>query len=137
LIADTIVPGKYWRNGNGCALGCSWQKATAEGCHAMALRHGIPVELSALEDAIFEGIATGGGDEHTHWPGQFVTAIREGSDLSMVWPRFALWLLSDEDSPMYEAAQGERVKGAVAGVADLYRRWVESGTKPPMEEWRK
>src|SRR5262245_36437505 len=118
---DHLVQGTGWeKNGSGpkgCAVGCTLEKYD----HARyPIELGIPVELAHLEDAIFEGLPK---KEAMAWPSAFLNAIPVGADLSMVWPKFALWLLSDPkegvirfvEKPEY-AAQ----KKAIEGVAALY-----------------
>ena len=53
----------------------------------------------------------------------------------MVWPRLALWLLSDPESGVLRLASSERTKAGIAGVIELYQRWVD-GEKPSAEGWR-
>ena len=47
--ADEIIKGQYWKNGKGCAVGC-----TIHGQDHMQYetRFGIPVMLARLEDCI-------------------------------------------------------------------------------------
>lgn len=87
----------------------------------------IPQELLYLRDAIAHGLA----DENISVT--FRDAIPAGADLSMVWPRFALALLTDPESPVTKASTAW-VSPAIAGVADLYREWV-AGEKPALERW--
>src|SRR5580700_4309029 len=103
-LADELVKGQYWENGKGCAVGCTIES----GNHAeYEPRFGIPRILARLEDRIFEGLPNGSAKE---WPEQFMGAIRPGADLSMVWPRFALWLLTEE---LPQFAKREKTKLAL------------------------
>ncbi|MCB1745516.1 MAG: hypothetical protein KDK91_34440, partial [Gammaproteobacteria bacterium] len=142
--ADEYIAGTYgdlreWEGG--CAIGCAIHDlvhmgvlpaTTDTGDHAaIAEVTGIPEQLLQLEDAIFENLPD---EERPAWPGCFLRAAH-GRDLSMAWPKFALWLLSDPSSPMYGPAQDNRARNAIAGVADLYREWVDTGTRPPKSKW--
>jgi hypothetical protein len=55
-----------------------------------------PAMLAALKEQIFEGLAN---DLAMKWSLRFASAIQPGQDLSMVGPRFLLWLLRDSDIP--------------------------------------
>jgi hypothetical protein len=128
--ADQIVHGTYWQNGKGCAVGCTVHSANHG---AFETELGIPRTLARLEDMIFESLKNG---EAQDWPGQFLDAPLVGADLSMVWPRFALWLLGDPDGPVVLAAANyPDVKASVEGVVALYREWVETGIKPAIARW--
>lgn len=92
--ADELVQGTYWRNGKGCALGCTLHHETYSDAHIQYERaFGIPEMLAIMEDDIFEGLpnylAQG-------WPAQFMDAIQPGADLSLVGCGLLVWLLSNE-----------------------------------------
>lgn len=128
---DHLTQGVGWENNGetrGCAVGCTLEAYD----HARyPIELGIPEDLARLQDAIFEGLPRA---DALAWPEQFLGTIREGADLSLVWPRFALWLLAAADSPMRAGASHEFVRDAVAGVAALYRQWVATGTRPTASE---
>ena len=86
--ADNLVQGTYWRNGRGCAVGCSIHdfRPGAENRHSeYEPLFGIPKELARLEDRIFEDLPI---DEAREWPERFVNAIKPGTDLKNVYHRF-------------------------------------------------
>jgi hypothetical protein len=125
--ADELVKGQYWEDGKGCAIGCTLYSSN----HLeYQVRFGIPVILARLEDRIFEGLPNG---HSKAWPERFMGAIRPGSDLAMVWPRFALWLLTEE-LPQ-RTVKYPRCTAALADVATLYREFVETGKSPTIERW--
>src|SRR5487761_496068 len=139
--ADEIVQGNYWENGKGCALGCTLEsirrmkgiKAIDHWSHALAEKEtGIPRILWRLEDRIFEGLPNHLAKE---WPEQFTSAICPGADLSMVWPRFALWILAEE-LPQYVSKQ-PKTAAAIAAVAALYKEWSETCENPGASRWIK
>ena len=91
--ADEIVKGYYWEDGKGCAIGCTYHSSD----HMAAEREaGIPLMLAQLEDRIFEGLPN---SEAKAWPLRFAGAVQVGADLSMVGPRWLLWLLRDSGIP--------------------------------------
>lgn len=92
--ADEIAKGQYVGKGkNGkpqmCAVGC-----TIHGSDHSAYERelGIPQILARLEDRIFENLPE---DLMKTWPDRFLSAITVGTDLSKVWPKFAIFLLID------------------------------------------
>jgi len=141
--ADRLVKGKYWENGKGCAVGCHYNKywhrqgrskyagLSGLGWHELAEKvHGIPFELAALEDCIFENLPN---NLAMTWPERFITAIPEGADLSKVWPRFAHWLLVDSQDGVIRFADAETGE-AIWGVAMLFAREIADEI-PSDEEW--
>ena len=88
--ADEIVKGQYWERGKGCAVGCTIHS----GDHVQyEPRFGIPRVLAHLEDTIFEGLPDAVAKQ---WPLRFMSAVRIGSDLSLVHWQFLHWLLTDK-----------------------------------------
>lgn len=139
--ADEIVQGQYWENGKGCAVGCTLESirlmkgldAIDHSSHALAeTETGIPRILWRLEDRIFEGLPNKLAKD---WPEQFTSAIRPGADLTMIWPRFALWILSEE-LPQY-VTKRPKAAAAIADVAALYKEWCDTCKNPDAERWLK
>jgi hypothetical protein len=109
----------------GCAVGCTLNKYEHE---AYPVELGVPVQIAHLQDAIFEGLAK---EEAMAWPEAFLDAIQPGADLSMVWPRLAVWMLKDLETIPDLAAD---VRTAIEGVRVCYERRV-AGDEPSEEEW--
>ncbi len=148
--ADHIVRGTYYVPGlagqwtGGCAVGCTLESARRlagepledfkHGNHAAYETYlGIPRVLARLEDGIFEGLEESALD----WPARFLGAICPGADLSMVWPRFAHWLLTNPDGGVQTGVKLRPAIGpSIAHVAELYQRWID-GSKPSDTKWRK
>ena len=129
--ADELIKGQYWRNGKGCAVGCTLEERFAEARHAAYETDlGIPVALARLEDSIFEGLQD---SEAQLWPERFLSAIQPGADLSGVADKFLLALLVDDQHGVWQVADG-RGKQAVDGVAALLRRKI-AGKTVTAEEW--
>jgi hypothetical protein len=124
-LADEIVKGQYWEGGKGCAVGCTLH-SNRHADYPKLL--GIPEVLAKLQDGIFEGLPN---DLAVTWPERFYEAIEVGADLSMVWPKFAHWLLTD---PEHGIIKYSNKPEAITGVADLYKIWI-TGEKPKKEEW--
>ncbi len=131
----------YWAGGKGCAVGCtleavrlfSGDTTIAHDLHVLyETRLGIPQRLARLEDGIFEGLPR---EASQLWPERVISAIAPGSALTMIWPRFALWLLDEELPPLVLGKEG--VTAALANVAALYREWTETGKSPRRERWTK
>src|ERR1700682_3860870 len=102
--ADRLIKGDYWVDGKGCAVGCTIEALRHFNGHGGRIQShrdhglyetelGIPRILARLEDRFFEVLDNGRSQA---WPERFSSAVRVGADLAMVWPRFALWLLTDE-----------------------------------------
>jgi hypothetical protein len=127
--ADEIVKGQYWQDGRGCGVGCTIHGSD----HARyETELGIPRLIARLEDTLFEGLPNGSAKR---WPAQFLAAIRVGADLSLVWPRFAVWLLVDKKSGVLRFAKTDTQRTAMQRVADLYARKIRGETIAE-SEWR-
>lgn len=123
--ADRIVQGVYWdgKERRGCAVGCLTHDP--DGGHDLyPERWGIPTPLAYLEDEIFEALPAG---EAKGWPLRFMSAIPVGADLSGVWPRFAIWLLTDPEWGVEQTTDAEDVKWVCRLVADGYRKILAGG----------
>src|SRR3990167_8245677 len=118
--ADNLIKGTGWENGKGCAVGCTLEKYEHK---AYDNELGIPRYLAQIEDAIFEGLPKA---EAMLWPEQFLGAIKPGADLSLVFPRFMAWMLSDPNDGVIHFAD-ERGKKAIRGVVDLFLKWTKTG----------
>ena len=127
--ADQIIHGTYWENGKGCAVGCTIH-GSDHGKYETEL--GIPRILAKLEDVLFERMANGHAKE---FPLQFLSAIKVGSDLSMVWPKFAHWMLLDPEHGVIRFAKKEKTKQAIQRVGELYELKV-AGKEPTKQEWK-
>jgi hypothetical protein len=69
------------------------------------------------------------------WPALFLSAIRVGADLLLVWPRFAIWLLVDKRTGVIRYAKNDRQRAAIQRVAELYG-WVIAGETVAESDWR-
>ena len=131
---DQIIQGTYGQeNGiwKGCAVGCSihslnlkLDKDYSTSDHSAYEKElGIPRIIACLEDRIFEGLSV---EESKKWPLQFMQAVPVGVDLKLVWPEFAVWLLTDKKHGVIQYAKTGSQRSAIQKVADLYQRKVDS-----------
>ena len=132
--ADEIAQGVgYKKNGKlqTCCIGCLAEEYPA---HAkLAAEWDAPEELFRLADSIHEGLPLA---DAKLWPKRFTSAITVGADLSMIWPKFALWMLADETNGVIRfAGDDAKVRDAILSVATLYREWIDSGVKPSEARW--
>ena len=127
-IKDELLQRATGENGKGCAVWCTLNKYE----HASyETELGIPIVLARLEDGIFEALSV---EKSQKWPERFLKAIKPGADLSMVWPKFAHWLLINRENGVIRHAKQKPTKKAIQDVAELYQRWIK-GDKPTTEEW--
>lgn len=137
--ADKLIKGIYWDDGKGCAIGCTIEavrlhngntkKNLGHGSHALyETELGIPRILARLEDNFFEALPHG---ESQAWPERFITAITPGADLTMVWPQFAFWLLTEEVS---QYTNNKRSLASLVEVGAMYREWIDD-SKPNTDRW--
>jgi hypothetical protein len=122
--ADELIKGKYWENGKGCAVGCTIHGSSHS---AYEIELGIPIQLARLEDVHFERLSN---DDSQAWPELFLSSIRVGADLSMVWPKYAAWMLDG-----LPKQSNPKIKTAIEGVKWLYTQWTNTGIKPAAEKW--
>jgi hypothetical protein len=127
--ADEIVTGQYWRNGRGCAVGCTIH---GDDHKAYESELGIPEVLARLEDTMFEGMPIA---DSKLWPERFLSAIQVGADLSMVWPKFAVWLLGDEKDGVIRHAKTKKAKAAIQKVVCLFESVIRDEVVT-VETWR-
>jgi hypothetical protein len=124
-VMDEIVKGQYWNYGKGCAVGCTIHSDKHDNYETEL---GIPTLLAYLEDRIFENLPN---DLAMTWPLRFLEAIGVGTDLELVWPKFAHWLLVDPDHGVVRFNKHQSILDA----ASLLNRWID-GNKPDLSEWR-
>jgi hypothetical protein len=110
----------YWKNGKGCAVGCTLEMDDTIGnIHAQyETQLGVPRILARLEDGIFETLPKARAKT---WPREFLTAIEPGADLHNVWPQFAMWLMEDPKWGVINFAKTDEQRETIKAVADMYR----------------
>ncbi len=85
--ADEIVKGQYWKDGKGCAVGCTIH---SKNHIAYETELGIPEWLARVEDTLFEGMPNARAKK---WPAQFLAAIKPGVDLEKAKNPFLIFVL--------------------------------------------
>jgi hypothetical protein len=124
--ADELVQGTGWEDGKGCAVGCTLE---AYDHSRYETELGIPRQLAQIEDAIFEGLPNA---EAMRWPEKFLSAIKPGADLGLVFPRFMVWMLTDPNDGVIRFADKDGEK-AIRAVSDMFLKWTKDGK--PAVEW--
>ena len=132
--ADKIVQGTYGEKNTGedfkgCAVGCTINSYNLRrGKHEKTNDHsvyerdlGIPRILARLEDRLFEGLSV---KESKSFPVRFLEAIEPGADLSMVWPKFIIWVLADPEHGVIKFARPDGKK-AIERVVELYKQKID------------
>lgn len=110
--ADEIIKGRYWKDGKGCAVGCTIHSSDY---NAYETELGIPEWLARVEDRIFEGLP----DKRAKtWPKEFLSAIQVGADLDKIKNPFLVFVLRST-LETFDRAQFPQVKTAVNTVIDL------------------
>ena len=92
--------------------------------------HDVPDELVRLEAAIYESLPAA---EARALRSRFWDALNPAADFSLIWHRFAVWLLSSDDLGLPRIA-GRGGKLALAKVVVLHLRVID-GDYPSPEEW--
>ena len=118
--ADEIVKGIWWDNRRGCAVGCTLH--SFDDYNEYEIRFGIPGILAYLEDRIFEKLPKKLSKE---WPIRFMDAINVGADLSKVWNKFAIWILSNTWYGLIDLyIDFSKNKKIIKDVIDLHQRSI-------------
>jgi hypothetical protein len=140
--ADAITQGTYGRKDDGqwkgCAVACSLRSLDIIDGNTLddeylthgeyETRLGLPRTIAHLEDQIFEGLPK---EKAMEWPLRFANAIQVGADLSLVTPKFMVWMLGDVKQ---HASTFPDVLRSIDGVIALYER-VLAGGQVTDDEW--
>lgn len=126
--ADEIRKGRYWQGGKGCLVGCMLHSDNHKLAETLI---GFPEQIMHLADRIYENLPNAESKELVP---AFYDAPKTGADLTLVWPKFAVWLLTDEEWGVLQFAKTEAAKKSIVDVADAYKR-VIVGQKVTREEW--
>jgi hypothetical protein len=127
--ADEIIQGSYESRGKYCAVGCSIEslnmrlgKHYSHGDHSVyETELGIPKIIARLEDRIFEGLER---KKAKMFPLRFIQAVPVGVDLSLVWPKFAIWLLGDGKDGVIKYVETDEQKKIIIDIVELYKRVI-------------
>lgn len=130
---DNIVKGTYgaisntgWR---GCAVGVIMH-GTDHAALAAAL--GIPQQVIDLLPDIHDNLPDA---EAQTFPARFIEAIPVGADCTLVWPQFAVWLLTDPADGVLRIATRPQTQTVIARVAAMYTRRI-AGDESSATEWQ-
>jgi hypothetical protein len=125
---DNLKQGTYWNGQKGCAVTCTMftpedflkknvDESNIHGRYETVL--GIPRIIARLEDRIFEGLPV---LESKDWPLNFIEAIPVGVDLTNVWRKLMIWLLTDDAEGVVKYAKNENGRQAIRNVAQLFEK---------------
>ena len=126
--ADAFCQGVYFEDDKGCAVGCSLVDfgESPDDHSAYERLFGIPMAIAKIEDGIFEGLSV---EDSKMWPLDFARAVPVNTDLSMVVPKFLVWLLGDVKK--YASDDGKK---AIQRVIDLYKMKI-AGEAVSIDDW--
>lgn len=122
--ADQIIKGLYWKNGKGCAVGCTIHSAD----HAeYETQLGIPRWLAKIEDRLFEGMSD---KDSKIWPENFLAAIHPGADLEKAKAPFMIYLMKH----VLKNFDNVKYPKVVSSINEVIRLYETNGT---IEDFRK
>lgn len=128
IDSGKLVHGVEYKDGEGGPVGCIVGSFT----HSLfEKRLGIPAPLAHALEVIYDGLR---GDKDQPFALDFLESIEPGADLSMVWPRFLLRVLTDEQNGLLAYAPDDTERAAKRVVALLQRQ--VNGDEPTDMEWR-
>lgn len=86
--------------------------------------YGVPEPIAHIADVIFENLP---GKKAKKFAMDLAKSIPQGVDLGLVWPKFAQWVIADEEYGVINYMHGDSEKRAKK-VAGLHERIVEGVT---------
>ena len=134
IAADTLIKGDYFDENDGtfmgCHMGCVVNEMGGEDEHSYEALTGLPMEYARLAERYHERLPHPLNQEIGL---AMLDACPVGVDLTIVFSKFKLWLLMDEEfgSLQYCDEQG---KAATEVVAALHRRFIDGGSVSE-EDW--
>ena len=125
LEADDLVRGTYWKNGKGCAIGCTVHSSEHK---AYETELGMPEWFARLEDKIFEGMSE---PVSRQFPIDLLSVIPVGFEKwDKLYHEFCIFLL-------YDICEFDRAKYPdVASIVDAVIRLHEHWTKTDDQTWK-
>lgn len=133
VVADEIIKGKYWKDGKGCAVGCTIHGSDHS---KYETELGLPEWLAKLEDLIFEGLPN---DQAKLFPQQFLEACPVGKDLTSVRSKFCAFLLQENIGRVLSLDIDEELKpeivSAVRQVLAIHKDAIRSGLWGESNAW--
>jgi len=135
--ADRLIQGMYiqgdpngdaWRGSN---IGCL---AQGKGHADVARLLNCPLQIPYLMDVIFECLPI---DAARAWAVDNIEAIPVGADLTHVWPRIVMWLLTDAQYGVMQHANTDEERDAIQGVADVYQQAIDNDTEVDIDAMRR
>jgi hypothetical protein len=134
--ADDFIRGTYWKNGKGCAVGCSIESVSR--LKNLELKKfsdhekypellGIPEWLAHLEDSLFEKMPL---ERSKSWPVEFAEAIHTGADLEKIRVPFIVMLLRHSlvslSKVQFDASRYPGVNQVIMGSHHAVQQMIEA-----------
>lgn len=122
--ADEIIQG----NPTACAVSCTLEGVYDHSQYPIQL--GFPEQIARLHDGIFEGLPKKTASQFAL---DLLKAPKPGADLSLVWPKFLLAVLSDPKHGVLRHVQEDKFKEqkvAILAVIRMFEDWTKTGSAP-------
>jgi len=84
----------------------------------------IPGTITRLEERIFMRLSL---KEQKKFRQKFNKEVLTNTDLSLVWPKFAVFILEDTKHGVLQYAQSDKLIEVITNVIELYQKIVNSG----------
>lgn len=127
--ADEIIKGRYWKNGKGCAVGCTIHGSSHD---KYPKELGISWRIALVEDSLFERMPN---EMAKKFPLEFLNAVQVGSDTELVFKKFIMWILGDRKTGLMYIVKDEKQKSFLKRVYDLYKKSLKEEIN--QSEWKK
>lgn len=90
----------------------------------------LPKELEGLKRFYIEPLPT---KQAIDWEEKFYASIPEGADLSLLWPKFVVFMLSDKKYGVLQISRELNfplVCDPIQNALSVFQEWVRTGKKP-------
>lgn len=121
---NQIRQGCYWKNGAGCAIGCTVHSNDQQ---RYEVELGLPVFLARTEEFLFENLPV---DEARRLPRQFLEAIPVGADTVPAGLHFIRCML--RQMMRYADVEGMAL---IASAQALLQQWERQRVRPAPSDW--
>lgn len=130
IVHGKLRKEKYgWWDGDSCELQNIFDSQDLD---SKSIEIGIPLVLLSIQNEIFHALHD--SEKRVEFALRFLTSIIPGSDLSLVWPMFALWMLEDPNHGARFSTSENKVESLQRTIA-LYRKWINKQKPTGAEFW--
>lgn len=133
---DNILQGTAWKNGKGCAVGCTLENYDHS---RYPIELGLPEWLARLEDAIFEGLSV---EKAKEWPLLFLESIPVGVCVEKVKHQLAIKrldrLLATQNERLKENKENKKVSKVIAKIiksTDIIKKCHQAKLEGKYRNW--